>query len=596
MKTVLVSLNNKHFVLLVMFFAFVSFQSSNGMMPSKKHQAITFDRAQVAKARGMKDPVWVKTIDGRIVPIEKWKIDQMKLLQVILEDQGGLSGSKKPVIKPEFYVNEQWFTLEELNLLSGALDAASVWKFEEFYNSIGSADALRMLINAAQKVEAIGLSALCGSYYFPKELQQVVVKDIVQPVVEYIKCNNIKKTLVITGQKTIRSVAFSPDGTKIAVGFWSGECGVIVIDAYSHKILHKILSKNSKVTAVGFSNDSKKLVVGCYGLDNKLTVWNVQTGEELLAIFPDGDVRTVGFSNDDTKIISGSMNSDASLVAWSAQDGNKIWETTGYRSVITSIALSLDGTKIVSGAMGDHDNLMMWNVDDGKLLHNFGSMPTSIYSVAISPDGTKIAYGRRGHIVILDAKTGEKIYSVSGHSLMVYSIAFSRDGKYIVSGGDWGTVILWDVQSGEKLCNLVGHKGNVLSVAISPDGDHIVSGAQQLLSWQLPTDLIKAIENNGLTISQARLLYQMYCAADRGIDMILKKDTLEYIEYDTLPELIKQEICTIFPVKFEDCTIEEQQENSTCYISQKGLYFLFEHMLIWVKGLYNEVYRKKESL
>ena len=64
-----------------------------------------------------------------------------------------------------------------------------------------------------------------------------------------------------------------------------------------------------------------------------------------------------------------------------------------------------------------------------------------------------------------------------GHDAPVYSVAFSPDGKLIVSGSLDRTLKIWDANSGQELQKLTGHTDLVLSVAFSPDGQRIVSGS-----------------------------------------------------------------------------------------------------------------------
>ena len=105
-----------------------------------------------------------------------------------------------------------------------------------------------------------------------------------------------------------------------------------------------------------------------------------------------------------------------------------------------------------------------------------------------------------------------------GHKDNVNCVAFSPDGKYIVSGSDDGTVRLWNIETGVVACKpFEGHKYWVHSVAFSPDGKHIASGSMDMIRlWNVETgkSTLKQFEgdvksllftSNGNIISVSRL-------------------------------------------------------------------------------------------
>jgi len=82
-------------------------------------------------------------------------------------------------------------------------------------------------------------------------------------------------------------------------------------------------------------------------------------------------------------------------------------------------------------------------------------------------------------IRLWNAKTGEQLQApFEAHEGWVRSVAFSPDGKCIVSGSDDKTIRLWDAETGEQLQPpFKGHEDWITSVAFSPDGKCIVSGS-----------------------------------------------------------------------------------------------------------------------
>ena len=74
---------------------------------------------------------------------------------------------------------------------------------------------------------------------------------------------------------------------------------------------------------------------------------------------------------------------------------------------------------------------------------------SAVFSVAFSPDGRHIVSGfNDGTIQVLDAQTGDQVGNpLQGHTSTVSSVAFSLDGRNIVSGSYDRTIQIWDTQT-----------------------------------------------------------------------------------------------------------------------------------------------------
>ncbi len=102
---------------------------------------------------------------------------------------------------------------------------------------------------------------------------------------------------------------------------------------------------------------------------------------------------------------------------------------------------------------------------------------SGITSIAFSPDGRLLVSGSEDTTVkVWELSTGQPICTITGHSNFVNSIAISPDGKFIASCGD-DIIKLWQLSTGEEVHTLSGHSGVIHSVTFSPDGQMLASGA-----------------------------------------------------------------------------------------------------------------------
>lgn len=141
-----------------------------------------------------------------------------------------------------------------------------------------------------------------------------------------------------------------------------------------------------------------------------------------------------------------------------------------------------------------------------RLLRSMEGHTGAVFTLAFSPDGKKILSGSGWPwgdrtLRLWDVDSGLEIRKflaatddpgpgthgpreVPGE---VHSLAFTPDGRQALSGGTGGIVQLWDVETGAEIRRLAGHTGTIYELAISPDGRRALTGSRDKTArlWDL---------------------------------------------------------------------------------------------------------------
>ncbi|EIN07512.1 WD40 repeat-like protein [Punctularia strigosozonata HHB-11173 SS5] len=288
----------------------------------------------------------------------------------------------------------------------------------------------------------------------------------------------------------VLSVAFSPDGTRIASGSWDWTIRIWAADT-GKEILEPIWWHAAPVTSVAFSPNGGCLASGSY--DCTVRLWNVETGQQIgepLRGHTDA-VLSVAFSPDGNRIVSGS--DDRTLRLWDAQTRQPIGKRLrGHSDWVHSVVFSPDGKHIASAS--DEGTIRLWDAGTGKPVGDpLQGHDDWVQSVAYSPDGTRLVSASSDKTLrIWDTRTGKTVLGpLRGHTNYVISVAFSPDGKYVVSGSRDCTIRIWDAQTGQTVVGpLKAHTDWVNAVAFSPDGKRVVSGSydDRVKIWDAEVD------------------------------------------------------------------------------------------------------------
>lgn len=158
---------------------------------------------------------------------------------------------------------------------------------------------------------------------------------------------------------------------------------------------------------------------------------------------------------------------------------------TGHTSRVYPVAVSPDGKVFASGSADPENEIRFWDGATGEQLRVFvgggvfsPEQTGGVRSLAFSPDGKRLVSGSDDRAVRLwDVATGQKLLELTGHGDRVNSVVFTQDGREIISGSFDKTVRRWDAATGASLAPPWNHASAVWSVAVCGDGSHFISGS-----------------------------------------------------------------------------------------------------------------------
>jgi WD40 repeat protein len=175
-------------------------------------------------------------------------------------------------------------------------------------------------------------------------------------------------------------------------------------------------------------------------------------------------------------LISNTLYGNPKVFAWDRKSGRPLHEfPENYEYNEKTIAVSPDA-RILATPQGQ--NVELWNIRTGKLIRRFHADKEGVYALAFSPDGkTLVSGGDDLHLRLWDVETGELKWNV-GPPIAYWStlLAFTPDGRKIVASrppDDW--ISIFDASDGKRLHNLQS-RSRIGGLAISPDGATLITG------------------------------------------------------------------------------------------------------------------------
>lgn len=186
--------------------------------------------------------------------------------------------------------------------------------------------------------------------------------------------------------------------------------------------------------------------------DSTLRVTQLADGASRAFSGHQGNVNGVAFSPDGRTLLSAGY--DASL---------RLWPLDGATPRIVRLNAPLNALAVSSRgevAAGGSDGSVFLLTPEGELVATIAAADAPIIALAFSPDGAQLAAASpRGAVAILDVAQRRQAFTLNGPGLPVWSLAYTRDGRQLLTGGGDRIVRRWDARTGDHLGPVVIERG-----------------------------------------------------------------------------------------------------------------------------------------
>jgi WD40 repeat protein len=225
------------------------------------------------------------------------------------------------------------------------------------------------------------------------------------------------------------------------------------------------------VYSVAFDPEGRWLAAGCG--DGAIHVVEVAT-RQFVAALPDasGHVNAVCWLPDG-RLLAGTI--DGRLILWDVARRTTVVERRIFQFPVQGLAASPDGTRVAVASFDSR--LRIVAIPSLAVTASLTGHKDAVYSVAWSRDGRFVASGSNDHTALLWDLGDASPHPIWQGERPVYAVAFGMDSRRLAVAEQAQPIRILALPSGQPLAQLVGHTADVVALAFTADG-RLVSGAR----------------------------------------------------------------------------------------------------------------------
>jgi WD40 repeat protein len=276
------------------------------------------------------------------------------------------------------------------------------------------------------------------------------------------------------GQPALSAAAFSSSGAQVAL---SRRGEVSVLDAETGQRTGGCPAPaGDAAEAIGISPDGRRLAYG--GENNAVIICDPEKRTVTQSLTGHGDaVKSVSFSADVRQLISGDANGDVKI--WDIATGGNSRTFKGNQSQANVVALSPDARRAFSGT--SDNRIHIWNMATGREEKNLRMLIGPVDAMAISPDGRHVAASPYSQLLVKrwDIETGRELQrletGVTGRFVEPADVKYATTGDHLLAAISHNQFVVWDADSGQKKIDISWRDQDFKSIAFSGDGRRLVT-------------------------------------------------------------------------------------------------------------------------